>query len=52
MTDAEKFDKRIKEMDVEGLVDQLWYCGCDPHYTPLWSAVMIELERRIEEDEL
>ena len=52
MTDAKKFDKRLREMDIEELIDQLWHCGCDPHYFALWSAVMIELERRIEEGEL
>lgn len=52
MTDAESFNKKLKQMDIEGLVDQLWWCGCDPHFSPLWKAVMVELEERIEDGRL
>lgn len=52
MMDAEVFNKKLKAMDMEGLVDQLWWCGCDPHYAPLWHAVMCELEERIEDGRL
>ena len=42
----------VKSMSMEELVDQLWWYGCDPYYNDLWTTVMCELERRIEEGEL
>lgn len=52
MIGAKELNEKLEKMDVTGLIDQLWYCGCEPYKEWLWVSVMTELERRIEEDEL
>ena len=52
MTNAEEFNKRLKEMEIDEIVDQLWWCGCDPHFSDIWTSVMIELDKRIDDGRL